>query len=76
MIPKSVILCFKLPFEEVTSDLLNDQVLPFHKTILQELYQVTFRKNLYETIEQLQVALDECGILVHLHSIYPRAIEV
>lgn len=30
----------------------------FHKTILQEFYQVTFRKNIYETIEQLQVDLD------------------
>ena len=25
----------------------------FHKTILQEFYQVTFRKKIYETIEQL-----------------------
>jgi transposase InsO family protein len=31
----------------------------FHKTILQEFYQVTFRKNLYENIEQLQVDLDQ-----------------
>jgi transposase InsO family protein len=31
----------------------------FHKTILQEFYQVTFRKNLYETIEQLQADLDK-----------------
>ena len=31
----------------------------FHKTILQELYQVTFRKKIYETIEQLQNELDE-----------------
>lgn len=31
----------------------------FHKTILQEFYQVAFRKNLYETIEQLQADLDE-----------------
>ena len=30
----------------------------FHKTILQEFYQVTFRKRLYETIEQLQADLD------------------
>ena len=27
----------------------------FHKTILQEFYQVTFRKKIYETIEQLQI---------------------
>lgn len=31
----------------------------FHKTILQEFYQVTFRKKLYETIAQLQADLDE-----------------
>ena len=31
----------------------------FHKTILQEFYQVTFRKKFYETIEQLQTDLDE-----------------
>jgi len=31
----------------------------FHKTILQEFYQVTFRKKVYESIEQLQNDLDE-----------------
>ncbi len=31
----------------------------FHKTILQEFYQVTFRKKIYQTIEQLQNDLDE-----------------
>jgi hypothetical protein len=31
----------------------------FHKTILQEFYQVTFRKKLYSTIEELQKDLDE-----------------
>ena len=31
----------------------------FHKTILREFYQVTFRKKIYETIEQLQNDLDE-----------------
>ena len=30
----------------------------FHKTILQEFYQVTFRKNIYEDIDQLQNDLD------------------
>lgn len=30
----------------------------FHKTILQEFYQVTFRKNLYSSLEQLQSDLD------------------
>lgn len=31
----------------------------FHKTILQEFYQVTFRKKIYETIDELQKDLDE-----------------
>lgn len=31
----------------------------FHKTILQEFYQVTFRKKIYEEIETLQKDLDE-----------------
>ncbi len=31
----------------------------FHKTILQEFYQITFRKKLYEDIETLQSDLDE-----------------
>ena len=31
----------------------------FHKTILQEFYQVTFRKKLYESMEELQKDLDE-----------------
>lgn len=31
----------------------------FHKTILQEFYQVTFRKKLYVTVEELQKDLDE-----------------
>ena len=31
----------------------------FHKTTLQEFYQVAFRKKLYETIEALQADLDE-----------------
>jgi transposase InsO family protein len=31
----------------------------FHKTILQEFYQVTFRKKLYTDLESLQVDLDE-----------------
>ena len=30
----------------------------FHKTVLQELYQVTFRKKLYQTMEELQQNLD------------------
>jgi hypothetical protein len=31
----------------------------FHKTILQEFYQVTFRKKLYTDLESLQLDLDE-----------------
>lgn len=31
----------------------------FHKTLLQEFYQVTFRKKLYESLEALQQDLDE-----------------
>ena len=31
----------------------------FHKTILQEFYQVTFRKKLYTSLEELQADLDE-----------------
>ena len=31
----------------------------FHKTVLQEFYQVTFRKKIYETIDKLQNDLDE-----------------
>ena len=31
----------------------------FHKTILQEFYQVAFRRKIYRSIEELQVDLDE-----------------
>ena len=31
----------------------------FHKTILQEFYQVAFRKKLYSTVEELQNDLDK-----------------
>lgn len=31
----------------------------FHKTVLQEFYQITFRKKIYSTIEELQTDLDE-----------------
>ncbi|WP_151811910.1 integrase core domain-containing protein, partial [Acinetobacter bereziniae] len=31
----------------------------FHKTILQEFYQITFRKKLYSSLEDLQIDLDE-----------------
>jgi transposase InsO family protein len=30
----------------------------FHKTVLQEFYQVAFRKRIYTSIEQLQADLD------------------
>jgi len=31
----------------------------FHKTILQEFYQITLRKKVYQSIEELQADLDE-----------------
>ncbi len=31
----------------------------FHKTILQEFYQITFRKKIYKNIDELQDDLDE-----------------
>ena len=31
----------------------------FHKTILNEFYQITFRKKLYDSMEELQKDLDE-----------------
>lgn len=31
----------------------------FHKTVLQEFYQVTFRRKIYTSIEELQKDLDE-----------------
>lgn len=34
----------------------------FHKTILQEFYQVTFRKRIYSTLEDLQQSLNECSL--------------
>jgi len=37
----------------------NGIVERFHKTILNEFYQTTFRKKVYSTIEQLQADLDE-----------------
>ena len=32
----------------------------FHRTILQEFYQITFRKRVYIKLEELQRDLDEC----------------
>jgi transposase InsO family protein len=31
----------------------------FHKTILQEFYQIAFRRKIYRSIEELQIDLDE-----------------
>jgi len=31
----------------------------FHKTILQEFYQITFRNKVYSSVEELQLDLDE-----------------
>ncbi len=44
---------------KVKSSQTNGICEQFHKTILQEFYQVKFRKKIYETIEQLQNDLDE-----------------
>jgi transposase InsO family protein len=35
----------------------------FHKTILQEFYQITFRKKVYKTLEELQTDLDKWILL-------------
>lgn len=44
---------------KVRSPQTNSICERFHKTILQEFYQVTFRKKVYEDIETLQAYLDE-----------------
>ncbi len=44
---------------KVKSPQTNGTCERFHKTILQEFYQVTFRKKIYETIDELQKNLDE-----------------
>lgn len=43
---------------KVASPQTNGICERFHKTILQEFYQVTFRKKIYASIEQLQADLD------------------
>ena len=43
---------------KVKSPQTNGICEPFHRTILDEFYRVTFRKTLYESIEQLQEDLD------------------
>jgi hypothetical protein len=44
---------------KVKSPQTNGTCERFHKTILQEFYQVTFREKLYADLESLQVDLDE-----------------
>ena len=44
---------------QVPSPQTNGICERFHKTILQEFYQITFRKNIYTDIESLQKDLDE-----------------
>lgn len=39
----------------------------FHKTILQEFYQVAFRKHIYTDLTQLQADLDEWLVYYNLH---------
>ena len=43
----------------------------FHKTILQEFYQIAFRKKIYQTIEALQADLDEW--IVHYNQERPHS---
>ncbi len=59
-------LSLKISFNNIThtrtkanSPQTNGICERFHKTILQEFYQVTFRKKIYDTIEELQKDLDE-----------------
>ena len=44
---------------KVASPQTNGICERFHKTILQEFYQVSFRKKIYQSMEQLQVDLDQ-----------------
>ena len=44
---------------KVKSPQVNGMRERFHKTILQEFYQVTVRKKLYQSIDVLQADLDE-----------------
>jgi len=47
------------PKTKVRSPQTNGICERFHKTILQEFYQITFRKKVYKSIEELQADLDE-----------------
>ncbi len=44
---------------QATSPQTNGICERFHKTVLQEFYQIAFRKKIYQTIEELQADLDE-----------------
>ena len=48
----------RLPKTKAKSPQTNGICERFHKTLLQEFYQVTFRKNVYADIEALQQDLD------------------
>jgi hypothetical protein len=54
-------MCMYLAFEliVVPSVITNGICERFHKTILQEFYQVTFCKKLYMALDELQKDLDE-----------------
>ncbi len=43
---------------KVASPQTNEICERFHKTILQEFYQITFRKKLYSSLEELQLNID------------------
>lgn len=46
----------------------------FHKTLLQEFYQVTFRHKIYRSIEELQNDLDEWLVYYNTHRTHQRKV--
>ncbi len=48
----------RLPKTKAKSPQTNGICERFHKTVLQEFYQVAFRKTVFETIDDLQKELD------------------
>ena len=51
---------------------LNDIRERFHKTIMEELYQVALRKKIYNSIEELQVDLDGWLVKYNQHRPHQR----
>ena len=50
-----------IPRTKAQSPQTNGICERFHKTILNEFYQVAFRKKIYTTMEELQIDLDAWG---------------